>query len=111
MLIILETMQERGLHLGENFDIDEETRFSSVYRGKLADDSSYEEEEDVMLDPRNNETFGDSSTPAGNTSIDRTKGKNNDVTQVSSSSSAMVLPSFSSLSINFCHHLSLKFFI
>ncbi|GMN36909.1 hypothetical protein TIFTF001_006386 [Ficus carica] len=85
----LHLAEERGLHLGENFDIDEEARFSSVYRGKLADDSSYEEEEDVTLDSCNNETFGDSSTSAGNTSIDRTKGKNNDVTQVSSSSSAM----------------------
>ncbi|RYR29017.1 hypothetical protein Ahy_B01g053286 [Arachis hypogaea] len=40
---------ERGLHFHENFDIDEETRFSSVARGKGVDDSGYDENEDILL--------------------------------------------------------------
>ncbi|XP_062083497.1 polyadenylate-binding protein-interacting protein 3-like [Humulus lupulus] len=52
--------EERGFLLSGNLDIDEETRFSSVYRGKIADDSGYDE--DVLVDSHNNDTFGDSST-------------------------------------------------
>jgi hypothetical protein len=48
--------QERGLHLDEDFDIDEETRFSSVYRGEHVDDT-YEENEDILFDSHNSETF------------------------------------------------------
>jgi hypothetical protein len=48
--------QERGLHLDEDFDIDEETRFSSVYRGEHVDDT-YEEDEDILFDSHNSETF------------------------------------------------------
>ncbi|WCJ39463.1 Polyadenylate-binding protein-interacting protein 3 [Euphorbia peplus] len=55
----LHLAEERGIHLDETFDIDEETRFSSVYRGISVDDSGYEETEDIMLDSRNTETFGD----------------------------------------------------
>ncbi|KAE9600414.1 hypothetical protein Lal_00045506 [Lupinus albus] len=48
---------ERGLHVNENLDIDEETMFSSVYRGKGVDDSGYDENED-MFDSHNSDTFG-----------------------------------------------------
>ncbi|CAL0322093.1 unnamed protein product [Lupinus luteus] len=48
---------ERGLHVNENLDIDEETMFSSVYRGKGVDDSGYDENEDTF-DSHNSDTFG-----------------------------------------------------
>ncbi|KAK7389651.1 hypothetical protein VNO78_24870 [Psophocarpus tetragonolobus] len=51
----LHLAEERGLY--HNFDVDEETRFSSVYRGKVVDDSGYDEDEDKMLDSYNSETF------------------------------------------------------
>ncbi|KAG4939971.1 hypothetical protein JHK87_043842 [Glycine soja] len=51
----LHLAEERGLY--HNFDIDEETRFSSVYRGKGVDDSGYDENEDRLLDSHNSETF------------------------------------------------------
>ncbi|KAL2534177.1 Polyadenylate-binding protein-interacting protein 4 [Abeliophyllum distichum] len=51
----LHLAEERGLQLNEQFELDEETRFSSVYRG--VDDSGCDEIED-MLDSRNDETFG-----------------------------------------------------
>ncbi|XP_058743705.1 polyadenylate-binding protein-interacting protein 3-like isoform X2 [Vicia villosa] len=51
--------EERGLY-PDDFDIDEETRFSSVYRGKGVDDE-YDENEDNFLDSQNSETFGDIS--------------------------------------------------
>ncbi|XP_030525467.1 polyadenylate-binding protein-interacting protein 3-like isoform X2 [Rhodamnia argentea] len=54
----LHLAEERGVRFPESFDIDEETRFSSVYRGGVVDDSGYEEEEDILLDSWNNETFG-----------------------------------------------------
>ncbi|RZB84421.1 polyadenylate-binding protein-interacting protein 3-like isoform X1 [Glycine soja] len=53
----LHLAEERGLHLHEAFDIDEETRFSSVYRGKHVDDSGFDE--DILFDSHNSETFGD----------------------------------------------------
>ncbi|XP_061364007.1 polyadenylate-binding protein-interacting protein 4-like isoform X2 [Gastrolobium bilobum] len=53
----LHLAEERGLHR-DNIDIDEETRFSSVYRGKGVDDSGYDENEDKVLDSHNSETFG-----------------------------------------------------
>lgn len=53
------SQQERGLY-PDDFDIDEETRFSSVYRGKGVDDE-YDENEDNFLDSQNSETFGDIS--------------------------------------------------
>ncbi|KAK7294408.1 hypothetical protein RJT34_17297 [Clitoria ternatea] len=53
----LHLAEERGLF--HDFDIDEETRFSSVHRGKGADDSGYDEDEDKLLDSHNSETFGD----------------------------------------------------
>ncbi|PSR96935.1 Polyadenylate-binding protein [Actinidia chinensis var. chinensis] len=51
----LHLAEERGFQLHENFDIDEETRFSSVFRG--VDDTGYDENENVMLDSCNIETF------------------------------------------------------
>ena len=93
MFRALNMLQERGRQLSEKFDIDEETRFSSVNRGEIVDDSGYEESEDVLLDSCNDETFGDSSTSAIKSSTDWTKGKSNDVVRVSSSSCASVIPS------------------
>ncbi|XP_014500982.1 polyadenylate-binding protein-interacting protein 3 [Vigna radiata var. radiata] len=52
----LHLAEERGFHLHEDFDIDEETRFSSVYRGKRADDSGFDE--DVLFDTHSSDTFG-----------------------------------------------------
>ncbi|TKY64293.1 Polyadenylate-binding protein-interacting protein 4 [Spatholobus suberectus] len=52
----LHLAEERGLYC--NFDIDEETRFSSVYRGKGVDDSGYDENEDNLSDTHDSETFG-----------------------------------------------------
>ncbi|XVF86860.1 hypothetical protein PTKIN_Ptkin18bG0075800 [Pterospermum kingtungense] len=75
----LHLAEERGFDLHDNFDIDEEMRFSSVYRRRGVDDSDYEEEEDSMLDSYNIETFGhssgsDSQRPADLTSLQRTGG-------------------------------------
>ncbi|KAF1882547.1 hypothetical protein Lal_00002725 [Lupinus albus] len=53
----LHLAEERGLHIHENLDIDEETMFSSVYRGKGVDDSGYDENDD-MFDSHNSDTFG-----------------------------------------------------
>ncbi|XP_062087772.1 polyadenylate-binding protein-interacting protein 3 isoform X2 [Humulus lupulus] len=83
----LHLAEERGFQLSGNLDIDEETRFSSVYRGKIADDSGYDE--DVLVDSHNNDTFGDSSTSGIYSSADWNKGKSNDVARASSSSCAM----------------------
>ncbi|XP_073064528.1 polyadenylate-binding protein-interacting protein 4-like isoform X3 [Primulina eburnea] len=52
----LHLAEERGIQLDGNFDIDEETRFSSVYR--VVDDGGYDEIEDILLDSQNDETFG-----------------------------------------------------
>uniref|UniRef100_A0A5B7ASW3 Putative polyadenylate-binding protein-interacting protein 4 isoform X1 n=1 Tax=Davidia involucrata TaxID=16924 RepID=A0A5B7ASW3_DAVIN len=82
----LHLAEERGIHLHENFDIDEETRFSSVFRG--FDDSGYDDNEDILLDSHNNETFGGASGSIVSRSFtDVTSGKSNDGGQVSSSSS------------------------
>ncbi|XP_051114241.1 polyadenylate-binding protein-interacting protein 4-like [Andrographis paniculata] len=55
----LHLAEERGIQLVGNLELDEETLYSSVYRG--ADDSGYDEVEDILLDSRNDETFGDVS--------------------------------------------------
>ncbi|KAF2323606.1 hypothetical protein GH714_036294 [Hevea brasiliensis] len=83
----LHLAEERGIQLYENFDIDEETRFSSVYRGIVIDDSGYDETEDMMLDSRNSETFGGTSAPSTMKSADLTDGKSNGGARVLSSSS------------------------
>ena len=81
--------QERGLHLHANFDIDEETRFSSVLR----EVDIGEDNEDRIFDSHNDETFGGSSGSAvGRHVNDLTTGKSCDVAQVSSSSSSVVVP-------------------
>ena len=100
LIFIINATQERGFQLSGNLDIDEETRFSSVYRGKIADDSGYDE--DLLVDSHNNDTFGDSSTSGINSSADWNKGKSNDVARASSSSCAMVAPSFEIFLIIFC---------
>ncbi|EEF41019.1 conserved hypothetical protein [Ricinus communis] len=78
----LHLAEERGNHFHENFDIDEETRFSSVYRGMALDDSGYEESEDILLDSRNAETFGDTPASFTKKSGDLTNGKSNDGARV-----------------------------
>ncbi|XP_071741949.1 polyadenylate-binding protein-interacting protein 3-like isoform X2 [Rutidosis leptorrhynchoides] len=62
----LHLAEERGIHFHEKFDLDEETKYSSVFRG--VDDSGYDEDEDV-LDSQNNETFGDVSDSIMNKSF------------------------------------------
>ncbi|XP_022152629.1 polyadenylate-binding protein-interacting protein 3-like isoform X2 [Momordica charantia] len=82
----LHLAEERGIYFHDKFDIDEETRFSSVFRGKVADDGGYDESEDISFNSRNTETFGGSS----DTDIrfaDTFSGKCSDVASVSSSAS------------------------
>ncbi|XP_018488756.1 polyadenylate-binding protein-interacting protein 3 isoform X2 [Raphanus sativus] len=57
----LHVAEERGLQLSGKFDIDEETKYSSVCPVNGFDDSGYEEEKEILLDCRNNMTFGDSN--------------------------------------------------
>ncbi|XP_050381872.1 polyadenylate-binding protein-interacting protein 3-like isoform X3 [Argentina anserina] len=77
----LHAAEERGMQPYENFDIDEETRYSSVYRGGVVDDSGYDEDEDILLDSCNNDTFGGSPDSVRKTSIDWTGGKSNNGVQ------------------------------
>ncbi|KAK9690353.1 hypothetical protein RND81_09G122200 [Saponaria officinalis] len=56
----LHLAEERGAYPHANFDLDEETKYSSVFRG--FDDSGYADE-DVVVDSHDIETFGDSSVP------------------------------------------------
>ncbi|XVF27020.1 hypothetical protein REPUB_Repub14bG0070500 [Reevesia pubescens] len=83
----LHLADERGFDLHDNFDIDEEMRFSSVYRGSGVDDSGYEEEEDIMLDSHNIETFGDSSDSLSRRPADMTSLQSTDGVRMPSSSS------------------------
>ncbi|PIN24692.1 Protein interacting with poly(A)-binding protein [Handroanthus impetiginosus] len=79
--------EERGFQLDGNLEIDEETRYSSVYR--KVDDSGCDEIEDILLDSRNDETFGGvSGSLIGKTLIDMS-GKSNDGTQVTQRPSLM----------------------
>lgn len=84
----LHLAEERGMKFHEDFDIDEETRFSSVYRGKADDDSGYEEHEDILLDSHNTETFGSLPGSAIKRSTNLPIGKSNDGARMSSSSSS-----------------------
>lgn len=77
----------------EDFDIDEETRFSSVYRGNVVGDSGYEGHED-MLDSCNMETFG-ASDSVPKRSTDLAIGKSNTGMRTTSSSSSKVVPHYS----------------
>ncbi|XP_054781692.1 polyadenylate-binding protein-interacting protein 4-like isoform X3 [Prosopis cineraria] len=88
----LHLAEERGIHLHEDFDIDEEARFSSVYRGKGTDDSGYDEREDVLTESQNSETFGGTITPVIKKSSDLPSGEGNDGALLSSNSSLMDLP-------------------
>ncbi|KAF8090966.1 hypothetical protein N665_0460s0009 [Sinapis alba] len=78
----LHVAEERGLQLSGKFDIDEETKYSSVCPVNGFGDSGYEEEEEeeeeeeILLNCRNNLTFGDSTASDGmkSTSIGNGKG-------------------------------------
>ncbi|XWS16189.1 hypothetical protein CRYUN_Cryun34aG0063700 [Craigia yunnanensis] len=85
----LHLAEERGFDLHDNFDIDEEMRFSSVYRGRGVDDSGYEEDEDIMLDSHNTETFGDSYGSVSKRATDLTSLQSTDGVQMPSSSSLL----------------------
>ncbi|CAH2033518.1 unnamed protein product, partial [Thlaspi arvense] len=61
----LHVAEERGIQLSGKFDIDEETKYSSVCPVNRFDDTGYEEEEEILLDCRNSLTFGDSSASDG----------------------------------------------
>lgn len=63
---VLSLNQERGIHFHSGFELDEETKYSSVFRG--VDDSGYDESEDIW-DSENIETFGDVSDSAINKSL------------------------------------------
>ncbi|GMI72369.1 CTC-interacting domain 4 [Hibiscus trionum] len=83
----LHLAEERGLDLHDNFDVDEEMRYSSVFRGRGIDDSGYEEEEDIMLDSHNIETFGDSSDSLNRGPADLTSLQSHDGVRMSSRAS------------------------
>lgn len=81
--------QERGIQLPRDIELDEETRYSSVFRG--VNDSGYDEKEN-LLDSRNIETFGGASDSSIGKSFTAFKsGKSNDVAEMPSSSSSMVI--------------------
>uniref|UniRef100_A0A1J3HPT3 Polyadenylate-binding protein-interacting protein 3 n=1 Tax=Noccaea caerulescens TaxID=107243 RepID=A0A1J3HPT3_NOCCA len=61
----LHVAEERGLQLTGKFDMDEETKYSSVCPANGFDDTDYEEEEDILLNCCNNLTFGDSCASGG----------------------------------------------
>ncbi|XP_061948883.1 polyadenylate-binding protein-interacting protein 3-like isoform X3 [Populus nigra] len=83
----LHLAEERGIHLHESFEVDEETRFSSVYRGGAIDDGGHEELDDVVLSSLNGETFGGPSASSIKKSADLTHAKTNVGTRVLSTSS------------------------
>ncbi|XP_077216066.1 polyadenylate-binding protein-interacting protein 4-like isoform X2 [Tasmannia lanceolata] len=84
----LHLAEERGIPFHEDFDLDEESRFSSVFRG--VDDGIYDENEEMMLDVGNSETFGGSSGSVINKPFsDITRGNSNDGGQTSSSCSSL----------------------
>lgn len=78
------------MHLYEDFDIDEETRFSSVYRGKGVDDSGHDARDDILIDSRNSETFCGMVAPVIKKSSDLANGEGNDGAQLSPDSSVKV---------------------
>ena len=84
--------QERGIQLNDNFDIDEETRFSSVNRGKGVDDSGYDEDEDMLSDSHNTETFSGVFGSVIKRSSESIGGKCSDEAQTSSHASSVVSP-------------------
>ncbi|KAJ6308814.1 hypothetical protein OIU76_018410 [Salix suchowensis] len=84
----LHLAEERGIHLDESFDVDEETRFSSVFRGGAIDDGGHEELDDVVLSSHSSETFGGPSASCNKKSAELTHAKSNVGTQVLSTSSS-----------------------
>ncbi|KAB2060980.1 hypothetical protein ES319_A10G056400v1 [Gossypium barbadense] len=98
----LHLAEERGFDLHDNFDIDEEMRFSSVLRGRGFDDSGYEEEEDIMLDSHNIETFGDSSDSHSRRPADLTSLQGSVGVRIPSSSSLVdnIPPSLATINLN-----------
>ncbi|KAL8113697.1 hypothetical protein AgCh_020848 [Apium graveolens] len=83
----LHLAEERGIQLPHDIELDEETRFSSVFRA--VDDSGYDEKENI-LDSRNIETFGGVSDSFIGKSFTAFKsGKSNDGAEMPSSSSSM----------------------
>ncbi|KAK1416909.1 hypothetical protein QVD17_26028 [Tagetes erecta] len=54
----LHLAEERGINFHDKFDLDEETKYSSVFRG--VDDSGYDQDEDIFYS-QNSQTFGDIS--------------------------------------------------
>ncbi|MBA0870624.1 hypothetical protein Goshw_015003, partial [Gossypium schwendimanii] len=98
----LHLAEERGFDLHDNFDIDEEMRFSSVLRGRGFDDSGYEEEEDIMLDSHNIETFGDSSDSHSRRSADLTSLQGSVGVRIPSSSSLVdnIPPFLATINLN-----------
>ncbi|KAK7325091.1 hypothetical protein VNO77_29167 [Canavalia gladiata] len=87
----LHLAEERGLHIHEDFDIDEETRFSSVYRGKH-DDCGYDENEDILFDSHNSETFGGIFGSVIKRPVEISGGKGNDGARTLTNSSSMDHP-------------------
>ncbi|KAL6491748.1 Polyadenylate-binding protein-interacting protein 3 [Orobanche gracilis] len=88
----LHLAEERGIQLHGNLEIDEETRFSSVCR--RVEDSEYEEIQNILLDSRSDETFGDvSSSVIVNPPIKLDIGGTGDGTPASSRSLLMGDPS------------------
>lgn len=83
----LHLAEERGIHLNEDFDIDEETKFSSVFRG--VDDSGYEEDEEIVVDVRNSETFGGPSSCNSQSFSDLIGGNSKDEACLSSCTSSL----------------------
>ncbi|PIA27734.1 hypothetical protein AQUCO_07600117v1 [Aquilegia coerulea] len=84
----LHMKEERGFDFNEDFDIDEETRFSSVFRG--ISDNGYEENEEIVLDSHNTDTFGGPSESVISRSFsDVARRKNEDGTHASSSFSSL----------------------
>ncbi|KAI3914471.1 hypothetical protein MKW92_031685 [Papaver armeniacum] len=82
----LHLAEERGLHFHDDCNIDEETRYSSVFRGH--DDSGWGEADETNLDSLNNETFGGSSSSVISKSSDMVRGKDNDGATASSACSS-----------------------
>ncbi|KVH92974.1 Ataxin-2, C-terminal [Cynara cardunculus var. scolymus] len=100
----LHLAEERGIHFHDKFDLDEETKYSSVFRG--VDDSGYDENEDV-LDSQNSETFGDVSDSVINkSSSDLASGKSNNGSQIPLNFSTLADIQASHLSTSNDHHLS-----
>ncbi|RYQ88911.1 hypothetical protein Ahy_B09g095822 isoform C [Arachis hypogaea] len=87
----LHLAEERGRY-HDDFDSDEETRFSSVYRGKGVDDSGYDEDEESRLDSYNSETFGSITGSVIKKPGETSGGKANNGAQTWSNFSKMVSP-------------------